>query len=102
MSHSVLVMRHNLWILLPNFLSQVIAPFLVTIRVANQRALTGDAITSGDPGSIRFRSQGELTEDSSTLPCEYTPSWAGAHGEFRGESTLGDGSTVGGAPDRRG
>lgn len=78
--------------------TQVIAPFLITIRVANQRALTGEAIASGNPGSIQFRSRGELTDDSSTLPGEYTTSSVGTHGGFRGESTFGDETTVGDVP----
>lgn len=48
---------------------QVIAPFLITLRVANQRALTGDMIYSGNSiGSIRFRGQGESTGDDRTCP----------------------------------
>jgi len=41
--------------------NQVIAPFLITLRVANQSALTSKTIVSGNIGSIRFVSQGEST-----------------------------------------
>jgi hypothetical protein len=46
---------------------QVIAPFLIVLRVANRRALTGDTIVSGDLGSIHFKSQGESTDGDETL-----------------------------------
>jgi hypothetical protein len=47
---------------------QVIAPFLVTLRVANRRALTGEMVKSGSQavGSIQFRSQGYSTGDEGT------------------------------------
>jgi len=38
---------------------QVIAPFLITLRVANRTALTEHTIVSGDLGSIHFVSQGD-------------------------------------------
>jgi len=41
--------------------NQVIAPFLITLRVANQSALTSKTIVSGHIGSMRFKSQGEST-----------------------------------------
>jgi len=43
---------------------QVIVPYLVILRVANQRALTSDTI-SGTTGSIRFRSQVTTVGDGS-------------------------------------
>ena len=45
---------------------QVIAPFLIILRVANRRALTSDIITSGT-GSIHFRGQTGSTDDDLTL-----------------------------------
>lgn len=47
--------------------TQVIAPFLITLRVANQSALTNKTIVSGDIGSIHFR-QGKSNGGSGTLP----------------------------------
>lgn len=44
--------------------TQVIAPYLIILRVANQRALTSDTIT-GSIGSIRFRSQATTDGDGS-------------------------------------
>lgn len=46
---------------------QVIAPFLIILRVANRSALTSDAI-SGAIGSIHFRSQRESFAGNGTLP----------------------------------
>ena len=46
---------------------QVIAPFLIILRVANRRALTSDIITSGATSTILFGSQGESTDDDGTL-----------------------------------
>ena len=40
---------------------QVIAPFLITLRVANQSALTSKTIVSGNTGSMHFISRGEST-----------------------------------------
>ena len=45
---------------------QVIAPFLIILRVANRRALTSDIITSRT-GSIHFRSQAGSTDYDLTL-----------------------------------
>ena len=45
---------------------QVIAPFLITIRVASRRALTNEMISSGGVGSIHFRSQGRSTNGENT------------------------------------
>jgi len=55
----------NFWPIL--LMSQVIAPFLIIRRVAGRRALTSEAIVSRDPGSIRFRSQGDSTDSNGTL-----------------------------------
>ena len=46
---------------------QVIAPFLVILRVANRSALTSNTIAFKDPGSIRFRSRGQSVGDDGTL-----------------------------------
>jgi len=51
--------------------TQVIAPFLIIQRVANQSALTGDSVVTGNPSSFNFRSQGKTTDGSGTLPGGY-------------------------------
>lgn len=66
---------------------QVIAPFLITLRVANRRALTNEAISSGNLGSIHFKTGEESTHGEET-PSEETP-----------ESSAG---TDGAAPEVRG
>ena len=48
--------------------AQVIAPFLITLRVANRKALTSEMVSSGNLGSIHFRSQGRSKDDIGTLP----------------------------------
>jgi len=45
---------------------EVIAPFLITLRVAERRALTSEMVTSGNIGSIHFTSQGSSTGDGET------------------------------------
>ena len=45
---------------------QVIAPFLIILRVANRRALTSHTIASGNVGSIHFNSRGGSTGDDET------------------------------------
>ena len=49
----------------PHNQPQVIAPYLIILRVAKQRALTSERITSGtgNLGSIQFRSQGTTDSD---------------------------------------
>ena len=44
--------------------TQVIAPYLITLRVAKRRALMSEPI-SGTAGSIHFRSQGSTDGDGS-------------------------------------
>jgi len=48
--------------------TQVIAPFLVILRVANRRALTSESVASPNIGSIRFGGQGESADDDGSLP----------------------------------
>ena len=78
---------------------QVIAPLLIVLRVANRRALTSEAIVSGNIGSIRFRSQGESADDSGTVAYEYPTGSVGTDGG--NPSGLPDGSedTIGKAID---
>lgn len=77
--------------------TQVIAPFLITIRVANQKALTSEAIVSGDSGSIHFGSRGS-GGGSTTLPVGNTMSSMDTHGEFSGESSVENEITAGEPP----
>jgi len=56
---------------------QVIAPFLITLRVAKRTALTSDTVTSGVVGPIRFRTQ-VSTGVSETL--QNTVSWMETNG----------------------
>jgi hypothetical protein len=67
---------------------QVIAPFLIILRVAKRRALTAEVIVSGDLGSIQFGSRGESV---------------GGNGNFFEGSHTGLGTVVGGeTPDFEG
>ena len=62
---------------------QVIAPFLITIQVANRRALTGDGVVSGDFGSIpsiRVRSM-----SVGGAPSEHSARLAGTGGKTPGD-----------------
>lgn len=47
---------------------QVIAQFLITLRVADRRAMTGDTVTAGNTGSIRFSNQGKPMNIGNALP----------------------------------
>ena len=49
---------------------QVIAPFLITLRVANQRSSKNDTTVSGNVGSMRFSSQGK-SAGGETLPSRH-------------------------------
>ena len=71
---------------------QVIAPYLIIIRVANQRALTTDSI-SGTIGSMRFRSQGSTDGDGSLPDGDPTDSMEIYSGSAR-EPGTGDGSSI--------
>ena len=79
----------NPWMLLSNRGDgQVIAPFLIVLRVANRTSLTSKAIVSGNVGSIRFKSQtnssvgGDGTLSGGDLAIDSTPD---ARGEVPGE-----------------
>lgn len=72
--------------------SQVIAPFLVILRVANQReSANGDVSVS----SIQFRNQGESTDGSETLPGGNPMSSVGTRDETRGNVSLGAETMIG-------
>ena len=60
--------RHNLEVSLSNHNGkQVIAPFLIVLRVANRTALTSETVLSGNVGTIHFRSEGTSMNDSGTV-----------------------------------
>ena len=68
---------------------QVIAPFLIILRVADRRALTSETIVSGNIGSIHFRSDERETESSETLPDQSPVGSVDASGETPGvEATI--------------
>jgi hypothetical protein len=69
----IFLMRQNLEIKLPNHdVKQVIAPYLIVLRVANQSALTSKAVASGNIGSMHFKSRGESTTGGiETIPDVY-------------------------------
>jgi hypothetical protein len=68
---------------------QVIAPYLVILRVANRSALTSDTIASGVTGSLHFASQASSTDSSGTLPAEYSMSSTEMDGEATDEAGVG-------------
>ena len=72
---------------------QVIAPFLIILRVANQRASANDDIPPVDVDSIQFRTQGESLSGSETLRGNPTSS-AGTYQGTHGELSVGTGTTA--------
>ena len=64
---------------------QVIAPFLIILRVANRTAVTSDSISSGNSDSIHFRSPGQSTDDGRTVPDGNPVFSPGVSGEAPGE-----------------
>ena len=74
------------WTLLSNHCSmQVIAPYLIIIRVANRRALTSKSIAGTGIGSMHFRSQGTVDGDGTLADGDLVNSTevdAGASGEL--------------------
>ena len=51
---------------------QVIAPFLIILRVANQRSLTGDSIVPRNISSLHFGSKWKSSGRHDTLPSGYS------------------------------
>ena len=51
---------------------QVIAPFLIILRVANKRSLTGDSIIPRDISSLHFGSKWKSSGGHNTLPGGYS------------------------------
>lgn len=67
----------------------MIAPFLIILRVANRRALTSEAVVSGNIDSIHFRSQGKSTSGDETLSDGHPMSSVDHDGETSGELGIG-------------
>ena len=85
-------MRPNFETFLSNY--QVIAPFLIILRVANRRALTSEAVASGNVGSIRFKGPGESMDDDGTLSDGRPMSSTDLDGETTGELAVGVQSAI--------
>ena len=70
---------------------QVIAPFLLVLRIANRTTLTDEGTVSGNLDSIRFNSMGGSTGVDRTIP-DGNPidSTLDVHGETPGEYTVGE------------
>ena len=82
-----------LLVLLPNYgCAQVIAPYLIILRVAKRRAMTSELI-SGTAESIRFRSQASTDGDGS-LPDGDPLSSTEWNGEAAGEPGTGDENAI--------
>jgi hypothetical protein len=70
---------------------QVIAPFLITLRVANRRAFTSGMIASGSVGStMHFKSQGRSVNVDDTLLYGYAVSYVETNEETPGRLGVGD------------
>ena len=74
--------------------TQVIAPYLIILRVAKRRALTSQSV-SGTVGSIYFKSQGSTDCDGS-LSDKDPANTMEVNGETAGELFAGDENVVGG------
>ena len=72
--------------------TQVIAPYLIILRVAKRRAITSESI-SGAAESIRFRSQ-RSTDDDGSIPDSGTTNAMEANGETTGERVAGDENAI--------
>jgi hypothetical protein len=73
---------------------QVIAPLLITFRVANRSALTSDTIGSGKVSSVLFGSCEGSTGGIGTCPDRNPADSVVGHGNIRGESSVGADATI--------
>lgn len=73
--------------------TQVIAPYLVILRVAKRRALTNRSV-SGTVEFIRFKSQGSTDYGDESLPGGDPTDEAGVNGETSGEVVAREESVV--------
>jgi hypothetical protein len=91
----VYITHHNLWVRLSDHGDeQVIAPFLIILRVANRSALTSDTIISGNVGSLQFRGQEKSTSGIGTFPDEYLASSTEPDGETPGKIDVEVGAVI--------
>lgn len=67
---------------------QVIAPFLITLRVANRSALTSDSIVSGSSGPIQFRSQGKSADSGPARGGDSIERWRDMYGKTSSELSV--------------
>ena len=67
--------------ILPRWKSQVIASYLVILRVANRRAFTSDTVASKNGGSMHFRTQEESLDGNWTIHDENPMIWVEKNGE---------------------
>ena len=73
--------------------TQVIAPYLVILRVAKRRALTNKSV-SGTVEFIRFKSQGSTDYGDESLPEGDPTDAAEVNGEISGEVVARDESAI--------
>ena len=73
--------------------TQVIAPYLITLRVAKRRAMTTESI-SGTAESILFRSQGSTADADGSLPDGDPVNSTEVNGETAREIVAGDESAI--------
>jgi len=74
--------------------AQVIAPFLLVLRVANRTAVTSDTMISVSGPSLYFRSKVESIGGSETLPDAHHVGSIGTNGETPGHHYVEDGGTI--------
>ena len=90
----VFAWRNNAETLLANHRNeQVIAPFLIILRVANRNAVTSATAVSGSVSSIHFRSREKLT-DGVSLPGRDFVSSMDTSGNDLNELCVGTETTV--------
>ena len=78
--------RLDAYTFLPKYgYEQVIAPFLIVLRVANRTALTSETNISENVGTMHFVSEGESAESDGTVLDGNTVSVTDANGETSGE-----------------
>lgn len=65
---------------------QVIAPFLLVLRVANRTAMESSTMSPGTNPSVRFASRGKSTRSDQTSGSYYPMSSMGSHGKISEDS----------------
>lgn len=74
--------------------TQVIAPFLIVLRLANRSALTSDTVVSGNVATMQFRSLEISAVSNVTVPDVYPVGPSGAGKEGPGELSAGAEKTI--------